>query len=198
MSSCRATNENARKREATILSPAEIERILRAMPEKSVGGVWVRPFFRVLWETGLRSSTVLGLEVPLHFQKGAKELFVTREIDKAHNERRLPLTPEARAALRKVAPVKGRIFTEYNYRHPLAHAVAAAKIDRPVSEYDIRHSRLTLWANTPGVPLTGVQYLAGHKHLSTTARHVRAQRAAADHVLRILRQSGVKRADRRG
>lgn len=193
-----ARARNARKREATILSAAEVERILRAMPERGRDDAWVQPFFRVLWETGLRSSTVFGLEAPLHYRKGAREIFVTREIDKTHNERRIPLTREARAALDKVAPAKGKLFAIHDYRAPLRHAVAAAKIDRPVSEYDLRHSRITLWANTPGVPLTGVQYLAGHKHLSTTARYVRAQRSAADHVLRVVLQSGVKKRRRRG
>jgi integrase len=62
---------NARKRKATIISTAEAKKILAAMPEKSRRtGAWVRPLFTVLWETGLRQSTVLKLETPLHYTKG--------------------------------------------------------------------------------------------------------------------------------
>ena len=48
-----------------------------------------------------------------------------------------------------------------------------------ISPYDLRHSRLTLWANTPGVALPAVSYLAGHKSIATTARYVQGQRDAA-------------------
>jgi hypothetical protein len=74
---------NARKRRATIITAAEAKRILAAMPERSRRTqAWVRPMFVVLWETGLRPITVLKLEAPLHYAKGSRRLFISREIDK--------------------------------------------------------------------------------------------------------------------
>ena len=55
--------------------------------------------WRVLWETGLRSSTVVALEAPRDYRRGSRELFLPREGDKAHDERVVPLTPAARKAL---------------------------------------------------------------------------------------------------
>lgn len=179
---------NARKRIATILTPAEVKRLIAALPVRSKRGWHVRAFFTVLYETGLRESTLYGLEVPLHYRKGASELFVTREIDKAHNERRLPLTDAARKALDLVAPKSGRMFIERDWRPALAKAVVAAQISKSVSRYDLRHSRASHIANTPGAPLAGLQYLLGHRHLSTTARYVQGQQESAALALRAVRR----------
>lgn len=178
---------NARKRRATVLTPDQVERLLRALPERGERHkAHVRAFFRVLWETALRESTVFALEAPLHYRKGAKRLFVTREIDKAFDERHLALTPAARKALDLVVPEVGRLFTPFDLRGPLRAACIAAKLPR-ISPYDLRHSRITSWANS-GAPLTGVMHLAGHASLATTARYVVSDELAADAVLRASKR----------
>jgi len=174
--------KNARKASPTILPPQEVKRLLVAMPERSRRtGEWVRPFFTVLWETGLRESTVLKLEVGRHYTKGAPRLFISRDIDKARFQRHVPLTAAARAALDRVCPREGLIFAgvkQQNLRDSLEAAVRAAGLDKSVSPYDLKHSRASQLANS-GAPLAGVAHLLGHKHISTTALYVTSNEDAA-------------------
>lgn len=193
--------KNARKRKATILSPEEIARLLVAMPERSKRtGAFVRPFFTVLWETGLRPySTVMQLEAPLHYERGQADLFVAREIDKNKYERRVPLTAAAREALDRVCPEHGKLFdmeSEKNMRDSLRAAMGHAGITKPFSIYDFRHSRISYLANS-GAPLPGVALLAGHLHVSTTALYVQANTEAAVEALAIAEQATERRRGRR-
>jgi integrase len=185
--------KNARKRKATILTEAEAARILLAMPERSRNTREpVRPLFAVLWETGLRPITVLRLETPLHYKKGAARLFVTREIDKESFERHVPLSREARKALDRVCPDEpGRLFkgTLSALRHWLEAAVRKAGLThRNISVYDFKHSRISIGANS-GAPLAGIAHLVGHKHVSTTALYVTTGEDAARDALAIMSRS---------
>ena len=174
--------KNARKAQATILSKAEVKRVLMAMPERSRRtGDWVRPFFTVLWETGLRESTLLRLEVGKHYKRGASRLFVTRDIDKAHFERRVPLTAAAQAALRRVCPASGFIFAgvkQENLRESVEAAVprrGTRQARQPQRPEALPH----LAAREQRCPLAGVAHLVGHKHISTTALYVTTNEDAA-------------------
>lgn len=184
-----ARGKNARRRKPTILTPAEVQRLLKVMPVRGPrSGAWVRPFFELMWETGLRPySTIAKLEVPLHWRAGSKEMFIAREIDKCRYERTIPLTAGAVRALKQVGVAEGRMFPHVDkdaMRESLAAACRRAGITRPVSVYDFRHSRITDLANRPGVALPGVSFLVGHKHVSTTALYVHADQAAAKSALR--------------
>jgi integrase len=113
------------------------------MPERSRRtGEWVRPLFTVLWETGLRESTILRLRTPEHYKRGARRLFISEDIDKARYKRSLPLTDAARKALDRVCPRKpGVLFAgvdEDSLRYSIEGAAKAASIERHVSTYDIR------------------------------------------------------------
>jgi integrase len=196
-------HKQARKRKATILSPAQVRRLLMAMPVKSKQERWCRPLFTLLWETGLRPTTLLQLETPLHYAHGNPSLFVTREIDKEAFERSLPLTPAARKALDQVCPedpnsVPQKLFPGFKkgtLRKMLELAVDKAGLGAlDVSPYDFRHSRITGLANSPDVPLTGVSYLAGHSRVSTTALYIQGSRAAAERALAAFgERSGERR-----
>jgi integrase len=187
--------KNARKRKATIIAPADAKRILMAMPERSKRTkCFVRPLFVVLWETGLRPTTVLRLEAPLHYTKGAKRLFITREIDKEGFERHVPLSPEARAALDRVCPANGagRLFNapKASLKVYLRLALKKAGLsDRKISVYDFKHTRISIGANS-GAPLAGIAHLVGHKHVSTTALYVQTGEAAAEEALRTMASPG--------
>jgi len=182
--------KNARKRKATIITAAEAKRILMAMPERSRRtGAFSRPLFTVLWETGLRPITVLKLETPLHYQRGARRLFISREIDKEGFERWIPLSPDACKALDRVCPSKpGRLFdaAPNSLRKSLEAAVATAGLsDRGISVYDFKHSRISIGANS-GAPLAGIAHLVGHKHVSTTALYVQTGEEAAAKALEVM------------
>ena len=178
--------KNARKRKATIIAPSEAAKLLAAMPLRSRNTkAWVRPLFTVLWETGLRPITVLKLEAPLHYTKGAARLFISREIDKEQFERHVPLSKAARAALDVVCPASGRLFaaSDHALRTWLAAAVARVGLTgRKIGVYDFKHSRISIDANS-GAPLAGIAHLVGHKHVSTTALYVTSGEDAASAVL---------------
>lgn len=193
--------KNARKRQATILTEAEARRILAAMPERSRRtGEFVRPLFALLWETGLRPITVLRLETPLHYVRGRKRLFISREIDKEGFERWVPLSVEARKALDRACPSKpGKLFhaKASSLRKSLESAVEAAGLThRRISVYDLRHSRISIGANS-GSPLAGTAHLVGHRMLSTTAIYTQSSEAAAQAALDAMSKAARKKTRKR-
>ncbi len=199
-----ADTSRPHKAKATKITPAEAAAIIKRLPVESVRARRgserhpVRDFFVVAWETALRPVTIRRLRAPQHYRKGAKEVFLPREIDKARFERGLPITPKARAALDRWCPVEGLIFGVHDYRIPLAEALAAAveagaiKPERAalISLYDFRHGRTTQLANSTK-KLGSVQYLVGHRHLSTTAKYVEVNKESAEELLReTTKESG--------
>jgi integrase len=181
----------ARRRVARALSPEDVARILAALPVRGPrNGAWVRPFFVLMWETGLRPySTLARLECPRHYRKGSATLFIAREIDKAHYERTIPLSAAAREALDMVCPDgDGPLFPHLRkaaMRAALEKAARMAGVEGALSVYDFRHSRISQLANAGG-SLPGVAFLVGHRHVATTSLYTHATaeaaRAALDRV----------------
>lgn len=175
---------------AVVLSPEQIALVLEALPEMSErthkGRRYrVRDFFVVLWETGLRPTTVQRLEVPLHYRRGAGELVITDRIDKNRHGRVLPLTQRAKDALERSMPDLGPIFGRRTHREALRKAAKAAlgdELGQRVARYDFRHSRLTSWGERT-TNLMGLQHLAGHASAATTAKYLHASKKAAEEVL---------------
>jgi len=104
--------------------------------------------------------------------------------DKARFARPVPLTDAARKALDEVTPDVGRIFPAKPGRDELRRAAERAGLPADVVAalvpYSLRHGRITRLLES-GASIIGVQYLAGHKHLTTTAKYVRsAHRHAVD------------------
>ena len=176
------------KRNIPDLTTGEVARLLGVMPEtmtskKTKATSWVRPYFTVAWETGLRPATLAALSVPTHYQKGQAELVITDEIDKARYGRTVPLTDEARAALDAVVPKSGVIFGQHDYRSALTRAANVAGITRLVP-YDLRHARATTLLEETG-NLPGVAYVLGHKQITTTNRYSQPSKRAAADVLSV-------------
>lgn len=182
-------SKNARKSKATIIRPADVKRILAAMPERSRRtGAWVRPLFVVLWETGLRPITVLRLQAGEHYKRGALRLFISAAIDKENFERWVPLSPAARRALDRVYPEAGSglLFdaAEDSVRFSLEAALRKAGLsERRIGVYDFKHSRISLDANS-GLPLAGIAHMVGHTNIATTALYVTTGEDAARSVLK--------------
>jgi integrase len=181
------------KPEPQVLTAAQVERVIAALPVWSTGNAnvtrrfRVRDRFRVAWETALRPSTLDALRAPDDYRKGAKALTIRDEADKARFGRELPLTAAARKALDRACPAAGPIFGHHDYREALKEAGAAAGLPPEVaarlSPYDFRHSRLTYLAERSG-NLVGVAFLAGHKHLTTTNHYLHGSYRAAEEALR--------------
>ena len=181
----------SRKRQYLIFTAAEVEGIIAKLPERTTAprcpaGFWVKRRIQVLWETGLRPATIAKIEAPGDYAKGRAELTIRAEADKNRWGREMPLSDGARAALDAACPVKGLIFGSHDCRLALRKAAVEAGIDNhrasKISEYDLRHSRLTdLGQHTDN--LSGLMFLAGHKQPATTARYLRPQQDAAREVL---------------
>ena len=146
----------------------------------------VRTRFVVAWETALRPQTIDQLRAPDDYRRGNAGLLIRDEVDKNRFGREVPLSEAARAALDQVCPDVGLLFGSHDYRRLLREAAKAAGIDEyraaRISDYDLRHSRLTHLGQVSS-NLSGVMFLAGHKQPATTARYLRPQKQAAAEVL---------------
>lgn len=180
-----------RRRSAAIeLSPSEVAKLIKALPEWSssprVPSFPVRARFQVAYETGLRPELVALLSVPENYERGAKSLNITPNIDKGRWSRRVPLSPEAQRALKRVCPEKGVIFGMHDYRTQIRRAATKAlPPDRAklFTGAHLRSARATHWLDN-GAPLTGVQFLLGHLRTDTTAKYIRPSERAAKAALR--------------
>ncbi len=188
-------HKHGRKKARAELSPEQVAAFLRALPErvqirkKRNAEAWCRPFFVVLYETGLRPDTVETLSVPEHWRRGADHLRLADEHDKARMGRRVPLTAAAVEALTLAAsmlpPGKGGVlFGAHDWRGQVKRAAREAGLP-PVTPYDMRHDRATHLLDE-GAPLGGVAYLLGHRRVTTTAVYAKPSRRAAEAALESL------------
>lgn len=183
------------------LDEAEVERVIAQLPEwfsapRCPKRYPVRARFELAWELGLRPATLSELRAPDDYAPGRDTLIIRDEVDKARFGRELPLTARAQEALDRVCPDSGLIFGKHDFRDRVRRAAEAAglppeKVER-ISAYDFRHARLTHLAEVSS-NLPGIAFLAGHRHLTTTARYMRPHRRAAERVL-----AAAVRADLRG
>jgi integrase len=187
------TPDSNRKHKAAAveLSDDEVLAVLAKLPERSkrIGRksrrhAVVKERFVFAYETGLRPATVAKLHVE-HYDKETKLLTIPDEIDKARYGRTLPLTEEAIRALEKVMPNEGVIFGEHNLNDYIRAAAKEAGLHpkkvSEISQYDLRHARLTAWAGTGDLP--SAAYMAGHKHVTTTNRYVHPSLQGAKRLL---------------
>ena len=174
----------------TPLTEAEAARFIAELPEWNTTSdsharhrVRVRDWAIVAWETALRPITLARLRTPEHYTRGATSLHLSGDIDKARFDRPVPLSSAATAALDRCLPkTPGLIFGSHDHRKHF-EAAGKAALGRVVKPYDLRHSRITLWVES-GANLLGVQWLAGHKSLETTAKYAHAREAAASGIVR--------------
>jgi integrase len=182
-------HKQGRKGSRPQLSPAEVYRLLRALPVRSRGGWPIRARFVVAYETSLRPSTLDALSVPENYHKKSKHLRLWAEDDKGRYERLVPLSKEARDALDAVCPKEGVIFGAHDYRPHIERAVKKLPAEKAAvfTGQHLRGARITHWLEESG-NLPGAQYLAGHKRSSTTDRYAQATMRAAEAVLKAARR----------
>jgi integrase len=174
-----------------VLTEPEVERLIRAMPKGRA-----RDYVVFAWETGLRPATIFKLRSPAQWD--GERLTITADVDKARFARELPLTERAREVIARRTPSRtGRLFSWRELVTAELHRVSERVLRRRVTLYDLRHSRITHLVEAGG-PLTGVQWLAGHKHLSTTAKYTHAgPRAAQDALAALGRGPGPRMGSKR-
>ena len=171
-----------RVRRAVPLSPEDVASVIAALPEQDRRQRWVRPRYAVAYETSLRPHTLATLSVPENYRKGEAALRVS--VDKTGFFRDVPLSAKARAELDAICPERGLIFGPARHEKMLKRY--AIKLLGPRGDtfqpYDLRRSRIThLLERSGNIP--GVQWLAGHKKLETTAKYVQPSMRAAESVL---------------
>jgi integrase len=178
-------------------TPEQVAAFLLALPERSRRGLAVRARYVVMYETSLRPETLDVIAVPADYRKGASDLRIDGEDDKARYARMLPLSELAGAALDSVCPERGRIFGRHDFRAYVKAAAKAVGLPPEFSDYDLRHARAQHLVDA-GVPLTAVQFLLGHVQLSTTNRYVRADRKGAERAVGYRGPSGARAVRGRG
>ena len=165
------------------VTPQEARSILARLPERSGKGKWpVKARFIVMYETTLRPESLHRLSVPENYSPGSDVITLTDSDDKELYGRQIPLTDKARRALDRVCPEKGPIFGRHRYTGYLRRAaeqVLPAHKARTWAGQHFRSASITHWLERPKGRLPAVQYLAGHKHTSTTSRYVRPTFRAA-------------------
>lgn len=174
-------------RQTIELSEDEVLAVIAAMPEVTRYGNRPRDFFTVLYETGLRRSTLFRLQAPEDYYRGRATLRIRAEADKAKFARELPLTSEARAALDRCTPKGGgQLFPEADYRETIRHAAREAGLEEHraarLSFHDFRHARTTHLLERSR-NLAGVAFLVGHKQITTTNRYTKPSQRAGEAVL---------------
>jgi len=171
-------------REARILTPAEVKRLLAA------AGGELRGFLRLALATGLRRRTLLGMRWEWIDGRGGWLRIPARAI-KARRDYAVPLTPEGMKAIKalrgKDARASGPIFgfsrstLSRRFRSALARAGFECKF------HDLRRTFFTRMREG-GVPLEIAMKLSDHKDERTALRHYRA--VAPEELLRAVGRRG--------
>jgi integrase len=158
-----------------VLTREQARSTIEALPERAGRRKSpVRAYYEVLWAAGFRRETMTRLrweDVDLeHATVG-----IRAAADKCQYARVLPLTPEAVAALERLGDGVGLLFGPSRYTESLRAAArragVPAELADAVTDRVLRHSRLTDLAGE-GCDVAALQYIAGHKHLTTTSRYV--------------------------
>jgi hypothetical protein len=168
------------------LTDAQVESLLRALPERTRKGHPIRDLFTVAWDTGLRHDGIFRLEAGRHFRLDRRTLQVTKDIDKNGYERELPLTNRAYESLAAQGVDIGPIFQRWDYRKSLRTAAKSLGLDpddlKSLDMRDFRHAATDDGARKSG-HLSGLAYMAGHTDKHTTSRYIHPQIDDAREVL---------------
>lgn len=171
------------------LDEQEVGAIIHHLPERSRKKLLCRSYYEILWQTGLRPSTVQALRVPDDFVPGSSTLKIRDEADKARWGREVVLSERAATVLTEVVPNVGVIFGRHSMLVALRRAATNAGLPQEkaahLSDRDFRHARLTFLAQHTQ-NLAGIAYLAGHKHMTTTSAYVHPGQRAAREVLKAV------------
>ena len=185
--------------------PRVPQRVPRQIPDEVAGRLFAalgshrdRALVAFWISTGARASELLGAMCS-GVDPGQQLITVVRKGSRAVQQ--LPASPDAFVWLRLyqeqfhgLVPAAGDEPVWWTLRRPLRplayHAAramferAAAGLDRRFTLHDLRHTAAYRLARDPLVPITDVQWVLGHAHLSTTQRYVTP--TAADVISDVL------------
>jgi site-specific recombinase XerD len=192
--------------------PRLVLRVPRHIPDEKFNELFARLSSHrdralvALWiSTGARASELLGV-ICSGVDPGQQLITVIRKGSRAMQQ--LPASPDAFVWLRlyqqqmhELAPAGAddpvwwtlrRPFRQLTYHAARAMFVRAnAALGANWSLHDLRHSAAYRLARDPQMPITDVQWILGHAHLSTTQLYVTATAEdVIDHVLAHHRRQG--------
>lgn len=159
-------------------TPEQVAAVLAALPSRETHPKRypVREFYTVQWSQGLRPGDVQRL-LWSHIDLPRKRITIAASNDKARTLRTVGMSKEAARVLAALAKLPHEqaapVFGRRSFRRSLDLAVARAGVDR-FTPHGFRHARLTELASSTR-DTASVQFVAGHKNLSTTDRYVRSR-----------------------
>lgn len=167
---------------------AEVHRLLGYLPtaQQHPGRRHVLPYFAAMWGQGFRAGTIHRLRWDdVDFAAGT--ITVRASADKRKHDRVVPLAVETAWALRSLPRGVGLVFGRRDYRAQLDRAAERAGLGK-VRCHDLRHSRLTYWAEVTH-DVASLQHMAGHRDLASTVRYVHGRVERARRLLEAEEQS---------
>jgi site-specific recombinase XerD len=192
------TTRTIRKLDADLLTPSEIERLIRACSNRAPTGVRNRALLAVAWRSGLRIGEVLALRpkdvdldagtVVVQHGKGDKQRVVG--ID-AGTGALIVRSLEVRAK-RKIGPstpvfctLSGGEIDQSYVRHLLPRLARRAGIEKRVHAHGLRHA-YAVELEREGASLSMIRDLLGHSSASVTDRYLR--RLGASEAVEFARE----------
>ncbi|MEM7079888.1 MAG: site-specific tyrosine recombinase XerD [Pseudomonadota bacterium] len=172
-----------------VVSPTQVEALLRAPDVDTVIGLRDRAALELLYASGLRISELIGLElVNLNLSQG-----VVRVMGKGAKERLVPVgesalywivryMDEARGQLLPgggtilFASQRGRAMTRQTFWYAIKKYAQQVGVPADVSPHTLRHAFATHLVDN-GADLRAVQMMLGHSDLSTTQIYTHVARA---------------------
>lgn len=177
------TKKEGRRGRAAELTLDECRALLAALPAMS-DAIVLRARFVLAFETALRPTA---LDLIQWKDITAFGLHLRAEVDKNRWERTVPLSAPAREALAGLE--RGEpdtcVFGKHDLRDSFkaaASAVLGAERGKLVSQYALKHARITSWFEA-GADVPAVKFLTGITQTSTLDRYMRASRRSAERLV---------------
>jgi site-specific recombinase XerD len=170
--------------EADLLTPAEVESLIRACSKRAPTGIRNRALVAVLWRCGLRLGEALALAVKdvnldehtvtVQNGKGGKRRVVGLDVGTAllleqWHARRRTLRVPSRAPL--FCTLKGDSIDQSYVRHLLKRLSRKAGVERRAHAHGLRH-RYAVDLVKEGADLLTVRDLLGHSSAATTQTYL--------------------------
>jgi site-specific recombinase XerD len=176
-----------RKLDADLLTPREIEGLIKVCSNRAPTGIRNRAMIALAWRTGLRIGEVLALEpkdvdlgggtLVVQHGKGGKRRVIGVDAGTAALLQRW-LDVRRKCGINGRAPVfctlSGGVIDQSYIRHLLPRLARRAGVDKRVHAHGLRHAFAIELAHE-GLGLTGIRDLLGHSSVAVTDRYLRRQ-----------------------
>lgn len=181
----------ARRLDADLLTPTEIEALMRVCSNRAPTGVRNRAMVALAWRTGLRLGEVLALQLKdidldtgtlvVQHGKGDKRRVVGIDAGTSALLGRW-LDVRNKRGINGRAPIfctlqGGQIDQSY-VRHLLPRLARKARVEKRVHAHALRHA-YAIELEREGAPITTIRDLLGHTNAATTDRYLRRLGAGA-------------------